>query len=79
MSNFEKEAELNRLNNLIEKYQMALKLASVDIVKCIEECVEECSVCPERAYCEAHRHDTIHLDCGDVFLKAWNEEAGLSK
>ena len=77
MSNFEKEAELNRLNNLIEKYQMALKLASVDIVKCIEECVEECSVCPEQIYCEEHKHDTIRLDCGDVFLESWKKKAGL--
>lgn len=79
MINFEKEAELNRLNNLIEKYQMALELAGVDIVKCIEEGLEGCDVCPERVYCQEHIHDMTLFDCGSVSLKAWKEKAGLSK
>ena len=69
---------IDKQNGYIKKYQVALRLASVDIVKTIEECVEECSVCPERTYCEAHRYDTIRLDCGDVFLESWKEKAGLS-
>lgn len=68
---------IDKQNDYIKKYQAALEVASVDIVKTIEECVEECSACPERAYCEAHRHDTIHLDCGDVFLESWKKKAGL--
>lgn len=42
MSNFEKEAELNRLNNLIEKYETALRIAGDDIV----QTDERCNVCP---------------------------------
>ena len=73
------EKNIDELKSQIEKYEMALKLASVDIVKCIEECVEECSVCPERAYCQEHIHDMTLFDCGSVFLKVWKEKAGLSK
>ena len=68
---------VDELKSQIKKYQMALKLASVDILKYSEECVEECDICPERAYCEAHKHDMTLFDCGDVFLKLWKEKAGL--
>lgn len=71
------EKNIDELKSKIEKYQMALELASVDIVKTIEECVEECSACPERAYCQEHRHDMTLFDCGSVFLKSWKEKAGL--
>lgn len=47
----------DELKSQTEKYQIALELASVDIVKCIEEGLEGCDVCPERAYCQEHRHD----------------------
>ena len=70
---------MNRLNNLIEKYQLALELASVDVVKYIEEGLEGCETCLERVYCQEHIHDTTLFDCGSVFLKAWKEKAGLSK
>ena len=69
---------VDELKSQIKKYQMALELASIDILKYSEECVEECDVCPERAYCEAHKHDTTLFDCGDVFLESWKEKAGLS-
>ena len=68
---------IDKQNDYIKKYQRALEIASVDIVKSIEECVEECSVCPEQIYCEAHKHDTIHLDCGEIFLESWKKEAGI--
>ena len=68
---------IDKQNDYIKKYQRALEIASVDIVKCIEECVEECSVCPEQIYCEAHKHDTIHLDCGEIFLESWTKKAGI--
>ena len=68
---------IDKQNDYIKKYQRALEIASVDIVKSIEECVEECSVCPERIYCEAHKHDTIHLDCGEIFLESWKKKAGI--
>ena len=41
---------IDKKDGEIEKYQRALEIASVDIVKSIEECVEECSVCPEQIY-----------------------------
>lgn len=69
---------IDELKSQIKKYQMALELASADILKYSEECVEECDVCPERAYCEAHKHDMTLFDCGDVFLESWKEKAGLS-
>lgn len=68
---------VDELKSQIEKYKMALELASVDVVKYMEECVEECDVCPERAYCQEHRHDTIRLDCGEILLESWKEKAGL--
>lgn len=68
---------VDELKSQIEKYKMALDLASVDVVKYMEECVEECDVCPERAYCQEHIHDMTLFDCGNVFLKAWKEKAGL--
>lgn len=68
---------IDKQNDYIKKYQIALEIASVDIVKTIEECVEECSVCPKRIYCKEHRHDTIRLDCGDVFLESWKKKAGI--
>lgn len=68
---------IDKQNDYIKKYQRALEIASVDIVKSIEECVEECSVCPEQIYCEAHKHDTIHLDCGEIFLESWKKKAGI--
>ena len=67
---------IDKQNDYIKKYQMALGMASVDIVKCIEEGLEGCSVCPERVFCEAHRHDMTLFDCGSVFLKSWKEKAG---
>ena len=67
----------DELKSQTEKYQIALELASVDIVKCIEEGLEGCDVCPERTYCEAHKHDTIHLDCGEMFLESWKKKAGI--
>lgn len=68
---------IDKQNDYIKKYQIALEIASVDIVKCIEEELEGCSVCPERIYCEAHRHDTIRLDCGEILLESWKQKAGL--
>lgn len=69
---------VDELKSQIEKYKMALELASVDVVKYMEECVEECDICPERAYCQEHIHDMSLFDCGSVFLKAWKEKAGLA-
>ena len=68
---------VDKQNDSIKKYQSALEMASVDIVKIIEECAEECNVCPEQIYCEAHRHDTIHLDCGEIFLESWKKKIGI--
>lgn len=68
---------IDKQNDYIKKYQMALGMASVDIVKVIEESRKGCKVCPERAYCRAHRHDAIRLDCGDVFLESWKKKEGL--
>lgn len=61
----------------IEKYQRALEIASVDIVKSIEEGLEGCDVCPERAYCQEHRHDMTLFDCGSVLLESWKKKAGI--
>lgn len=72
-----REETVDELKSQIEKYKLALELASVDVVKYMEECVEECDVCPERAYCQEHRHDTIRLDCGEILLESWKEKAGL--
>lgn len=69
---------IDKQNDYIKKYQMALGMASVDIVKVIEESLKGCKACPERAYCRAHRHDAIRLDCGDVFLESWKKKAWLS-
>lgn len=68
---------VDELKSQIEKYKMALELASVDVVKYMESCVEECDACPERVFCEAHRHDTIRLDCGEIFLESWKKKAGI--
>lgn len=70
---------VDELKSQIEKYKMALELASVDVAKYMESCVEDCDACPERAYCESHRRDMTLFDCGNVFLKAWKEKAGLSQ
>lgn len=68
---------VDELKSQIEKYKMALELASVDVVKYMKSCVEECDACPDRAYCQEHRHDTIRLDCGEILLESWKEKAGL--
>lgn len=68
---------IDKQNDYIKKYQIALEIASVDIVKSIEESRKGGKVCPERAYCRAHRHDAIRLDCGDVFLESWKKKEGL--
>lgn len=68
---------IDKQNDYIKKYQMALEMASVDIVKAIDECVDECNACPKQSYCESHRHDAIRLDCDDVFLESWKKKAGL--
>lgn len=68
---------IDKQNDSIKKYQMALEIASVDMVKSIEECAEECDACPEQIYCQAHRYDTIHLDCGEILLESWKEKAGI--
>lgn len=73
-----REETKDELKSQIEKYKMALELASVDIVKYMEECVEECDACPERDFCQEHIHDRSLFDCGSVFLKAWKEKAGLA-
>lgn len=74
-----REETVDELKSQIEKYKLALELASVDVVKYMEECVEECDACPERAFCQEHIRDMALLDCGSVFLKAWKEKAGLSE
>ena len=68
---------IDKQNDYIKKYQIALEMASVDVVKYMKSCVEECDACPERAYCQEHRHDTIRLDCGEILLESWKEKAGL--
>lgn len=68
---------IDKQNDSLKKYQMVLEIASVDVVKSIEECAEECNACPEQIYCQAHRHDTIHLDCGEILLESWKEKAGI--
>lgn len=68
---------VDELKSQIEKYQMALELASVDMMKYIEEGLEGCETCPERAYCQGHRHEMTLFDCGSVFLKTWKEKSGL--
>ena len=69
---------IDELKSQIKKYKMALGLASVDVVKYIEEGLEGCDVCPERAFCEAHRNDMmIPFDCGEILLESWKEKAGL--
>lgn len=68
---------IDKQDGEIEKYQIALEIASVDIVKCIEEGLEGCSVCPERIYCKAHRHDTIRLECGEILLESWKKKVGI--
>lgn len=68
---------INKQNDFIKKYQDALEIASIDMVKSIEECAEECNACPEQIYCQVHRQDTIHLDCGEIILESWKEKAGV--
>ena len=68
---------IDKQNDYTKKYQMALELASVDIMKYIEEGLEGCETCPERAFCQEHRHEMTLFDCGSVFLKTWKEKAGL--
>ena len=58
MNNFEEEAELNRLNNLIEKYETALRIAGDDIVN-TDEC---CNVCPSIYFCK-------RINCWRVCMK----------
>lgn len=70
---------MDKQNDYIKKYQAALEIASVDIVKCMESCIEECNACPERDFCQEHIRDMTLFDCGSVFLKAWKEKAGLSQ
>lgn len=71
MSNFEKEAELNRLNNLIEKYEMALRIAGDDIV----QTDERCNVCPSIYFCK--RKSMTDLACKRTFIADWKEKAGI--
>ena len=71
MRNFEKEAELNRLNNLIEKYETALRIAGDDIVN-TDEC---CNVCPSIYFCK--RKSMTDLACKRTFIEEWKEKAGI--
>lgn len=71
MSNFEKEAELNRLNNLIEKYETALRIAGDDIV----QTDERCNVCPSIYFCK--RKSMTDLACKRTFIADWKEKAGI--
>lgn len=71
------DENVDELKSKIKKYKMALELASVDIMKYIEEGLEGCETCPERVFCQDHIHDMTLFDCGSVFLKAWKEKSGL--
>lgn len=71
MNNFEEEAELNRLNNLIEKYETALRIAGDDIVN-TDEC---CNVCPSIYFCK--RKSMTDLACKRTFIADWKEKAGI--
>lgn len=71
MNNFEEEAELNRLNNLIEKYETALRIAGDDIVN-TDEC---CNVCPSIYFCK--RKSMTYLACKRTFIADWKEKAGI--
>lgn len=71
MSNFEKETELNRLNNLIEKYETALRIAGDDIV----QTDERCNVCPSIYFCK--RKSMTDLACKRTFIADWKEKAGI--
>ena len=79
VSDVSSNENVDELKSKIKKYKIALELASVDIMKYIEEGLERCETCPERAYCQEHRHDMTLFDCGNVFLRVWKEKAGLSQ
>ena len=70
-NNFEEEAELNRLNNLIEKYETSLRIAGDDIVKTDERC----NVCPSIYFCK--RKSMTDLACKRTFIADWKEKAGI--
>lgn len=72
MSNFEKEAELNRLNDMIEKYERALRIAGDDIVEAGEG---PCNVCRKIYSCR--RKSMTDLACKKIFIESWKEEVGI--
>lgn len=71
MNDFERRQELNRLNNLIEKYEMALRIAGDDIVRTDERC----NVCPSIYFCR--RKSITDLECKKTFIEGWKEAAGI--
>ena len=62
---------IDKQNDLIEKYETALRIAGDDIVKTDERC----NVCPSIYFCK--RKSMTDLACKRTFIADWKEKAGL--
>lgn len=73
MNDLTKQQELDKLNDLIKKYQRALRIAASDLEEAINE-EEGCYYsCPIVDYCEPGDRE----ECTEKFLQYWKEEAGI--
>ncbi len=62
---------IDKQNDLIKKYQKALRIAASELENAIDcDCYE---YCPIVDYCEPGDRD----ECHEKFLQYWREEAGI--
>lgn len=62
---------VDKQNDLIKKYQKALRIAADEVVDSIN-----CWICPLASICESKREYT-GLTCSEMFVEEWGEKAGI--
>lgn len=62
---------IDKQNDLIKKYQKALRIAGDDIIRTDERC----NVCPSIYFCR--RKSMTDLACKKTFIEGWEEKAGI--
>ncbi len=62
---------IDKQNDLINKYQKALRIAADNMVDSVS-----CWTCPLASICES-KYEYTGLTCSEMFVEEWGEEAGI--
>lgn len=62
---------IDKQNDLIKKYQKALRIAADNMVDS-----GSCWTCPLASICES-KYDETGLTCSEKFVEEWGEKAGI--